>query len=89
MSGDITTPVAVFDNARKRLSTLSPVTMSAVVFACVFCGALLGMFIHSLVPKSFDKARQFYELLQIALRRRIIAISSIPQTVTGKRHPTA
>ena len=30
---------------------MGPITISAVVFACVFGSALLGIFIHSLLPK--------------------------------------
>ena len=29
---------------------MSPITISVVVFACVLCGALIGIFIHSLLP---------------------------------------
>ena len=29
---------------------MSPITISVVVFACVFGGALLGIFVHSLLP---------------------------------------
>ena len=31
---------------------MNPVTVSLLVFACVFGGALLGMFIHSLLPEA-------------------------------------
>ena len=58
MSGDITTYVAAVDNERKRLSTMSHITMSAVVFACVFCGVLLGIFIHSLLPRELIRFNQ-------------------------------
>jgi len=53
MSSEITTHVAVVDDERKRLSTMSPIAISAVVFACVFGGALLGIFVHSILPRDY------------------------------------
>jgi len=51
MISDITTYAAVVDDERKRLS--SPFSVSVVVFACVFGGALLGTLIHSLLPSGY------------------------------------
>src|SRR5271157_3522646 len=53
MSSDITTHVAVVDDERQRLSIMSPVAISLAVFTCVFGGALLGLYIHSLLPSEY------------------------------------
>jgi len=46
MHSDITTSVTVADDEPRRSSTTSPIALSVVVLACVFGGALLGIFIH-------------------------------------------
>src|SRR5271157_303348 len=38
------------DIGRAGNSSMSPITITAIVFVCVFGGALLGIFIHSLLP---------------------------------------
>jgi len=53
MISDTTTNVALVGNERHRLSTMSPITISLVVFALVFVGALLGTLIHSLLPNAY------------------------------------
>jgi len=53
MRSDITTNVLDVGDERKRLSITSPITISAVVLACVFAGALLGIFIHPLLPGEY------------------------------------
>jgi hypothetical protein len=53
MSSDITTNVADVDDERRRLSIKSPIALSVVVLACVFGGALLGIFIHPLLPGEY------------------------------------
>jgi len=53
MSSNITTDVTVVDDERKRLPITRPITISVVVFTCVFGGALLGIFIHSLLPRDY------------------------------------
>jgi len=45
--------VAVVGEERKLWSITRPITISVIVFACVFGGALLGIFIHSLLPSRY------------------------------------
>jgi len=53
MSSDIKTYVEVVDDEREHLSSMRPITITLVVLACVFGGALFGIFIHSLVPREY------------------------------------
>ena len=53
MSSDMRNDVAVVDDKRKLLSSMSPITIGVVVFACVFGGALLGIFLHFLLPSRY------------------------------------
>jgi len=76
MSSDIATNVEVVGDERKRSSTVSPITISVVVFACVFGGALLGIFIHSLLPREYlDSDSREVVRLGMALVGTTVAIA--------------
>jgi hypothetical protein len=53
MNSDISTNGEIDASERKRSSIMSPIGISIVVFACVFGGALLGIFIHSFLPSAY------------------------------------
>ena len=67
------------DNKRyrpKRLWIMSPIAISVVVFVCVFGGALLGIFLHSLLPsKYFDSDSREVVRLGMALVGTTVALA--------------
>jgi hypothetical protein len=85
MSSDITTHVAVVDDERKRLKSTSPIAISVVVLACVFGGALLGIFIHSLLPSGyFDSDSKETVRLGMALVAATVAVALGMLIAAGK-----
>jgi hypothetical protein len=85
MSSDITTHVEVVDDERQRLSITSPITISLVVLACVFGGALLGMFIHSLLPREYlDSDSKEVVRLAMALVGTTVAVALGLLVASGK-----
>jgi hypothetical protein len=53
MRSDIMTNFEVPADEPNRLSSTSPIAISVVVLACVFGGALLGIFLHSILPSEY------------------------------------
>lgn len=85
MSSDLTTYAAVVDDERKRLSIMSPSTISVVAFACVFGGALLGTFIHSLLPSGYlDSDSREVVRLGMALVGTTVAVALGLLIASGK-----
>ena len=77
MSYDISTPDdKLVDDQQQRLSIISPIAISVIVLGCVFGGALVGLFFHSLLPSDyFDSDSKEAVRLGMALVGTTVAVA--------------
>ena len=85
MSSDITTKVADVDDEPKRLLIANPIAIGVVVLACVFGGALLGIFIHPFLPSEYlDPDSREAVRLGMALVATTVAVALGQLIASGK-----